>query len=215
MKKLVFPAYITKENIFNETPDMIFTKGHENLVKEGEKWMKTVAESCSITAALITTIVFAAAITVPGGSNQNTGIPIFTKDIAFKIFAISDAISLFASTTALLMFQSILTGRFSEQDFLVSLPRRLIIGLCTLMLSTTSMITAFGATLFLVFCHKKLWMLAPICVLACLPIVSFGTLQIPLIVDLYRSTYVRIFGKQSNKISHRFNPDDIRLFFGK
>ncbi|KAI3708752.1 hypothetical protein L2E82_38169 [Cichorium intybus] len=215
VEKLVFPAYITKENIFMETPDMVFTKEHENLVKEGEKWMKAVAESCSITAALITTIVFAAAITVPGGSNQETGIPLFTEDIAFTIFAVSDAISLFASSTALLLFLSILTGRFAEQDFLVSLPRRLIIGLCTLMLSTTAMMVAFGATLFLVFCHRKPWMLAPICVLAFLPIASFGTLQIPLIVDLFRSTYVRIFGDQTKYSTNRFNPNDIRLFFGK
>ncbi|KAI3750820.1 hypothetical protein L2E82_21670 [Cichorium intybus] len=215
VEKLVFPAYITKENVFMETPDMVFTKEHENLVKEGEKWMKAVAESCSITAALITTIVFAAAITVPGGSNQETGIPLFTEDIAFTIFAVSDAISLFASSTALLMFLSILTGRFAEQDFLVSLPRRLIIGLCTLMLSTTAMMVAFGATLFLVFCHRKPWMLAPICVLAFLPIASFGTLQIPLIVDLFRSTYVRIFGDRTKYSTSRFNPNDIRLFFGK
>ncbi|KAI7746294.1 hypothetical protein M8C21_026585, partial [Ambrosia artemisiifolia] len=44
LKKLVFPAYITEENIFKETPDMVFTREHENLVREGEKWMKTTAE---------------------------------------------------------------------------------------------------------------------------------------------------------------------------
>ncbi|CAI9293572.1 unnamed protein product [Lactuca saligna] len=69
VQKLVFPSYITRENIFMETPDMVFSKEHANLVKEGEKWMKDVAESCSITGALITTIVFAAAITVPGGND--------------------------------------------------------------------------------------------------------------------------------------------------
>ncbi|KAI3701571.1 hypothetical protein L6452_26753 [Arctium lappa] len=101
LEKFVFPEYITKENIFKETPEMVFTREHEYLVKEREKWMKTTAESCSITAALITTIVFAAAITVPGGSNQETGIPVFKETIAFTIFAVSDAISLFASATAL------------------------------------------------------------------------------------------------------------------
>ncbi|CAH1449317.1 unnamed protein product [Lactuca virosa] len=215
VEKLVFPSYITRENIFMVSPDMVFTKEHANLVKEGEKWMKAVAESCSITAALITTIVFAAAITVPGGSDQTTGTPLFTGHIAFTFFALSDAISLFASSTSLLMFLSILTGRFSEQDFLVSLPRRLIIGLCTLMLSTTTMIAAFGATLYLVFCHRETWNLALTCVLASVPIASFGTLQIPLIVDLFRSTYVRTFGKPSNHNNIRFNPDHIRLFFGK
>uniref|UniRef100_A0A251TS25 Putative ankyrin repeat-containing domain, PGG domain protein n=1 Tax=Helianthus annuus TaxID=4232 RepID=A0A251TS25_HELAN len=79
VKKLVIPTYICEENIFKETPDMVFTREHKDLVKEGEQWMKTTAESCSITAALITTIVFAAAITVPGGNNQEKGTPLVQK----------------------------------------------------------------------------------------------------------------------------------------
>ncbi|XP_021989165.1 uncharacterized protein LOC110885765 isoform X2 [Helianthus annuus] len=194
VKKFVFPTYITQENYFKETPNMLFTMAHKDLVKEGEQWMKTTAESCSITAALITTIVFAAAITVPGGNNQEKGTPLFKKETAFIIFAISDAISLFASSTALLVFLSILTARFAEKDFLVSLPRRLFIGLFSLLLSTTSMMIAFSATLFLVFCDKKLWMLVPISGLAFIPIASFVTLQFPLMVDLFKSTYLPIFG---------------------
>ncbi|KAL7591998.1 hypothetical protein Lser_V15G33308 [Lactuca serriola] len=218
VKRMVSPAYHTKENIFNETPDMVFTNEHKNLVLEGEAWMKTVAESCSITAALITTIVFAAAITVPGGNHQDNGFPMFAGQIPFTIFAISIAISLFASSTALLMFQSILTSRFSEHDFLVSLPRRLIIGLCTLMISTTAMMVAFSVTLLLVFCHGKRWMLAPICALAFLPIASFITVQIPLMADLFQSTYGQIeyiFEKYNFENGIRFNLNDIRLFFSK
>ncbi|CAH1449299.1 unnamed protein product [Lactuca virosa] len=199
IEKLVFPTCTTKENTFKETPDKVFRREHENMVKEAEKWMKAVAESCSITAALITTIVFAAAITVPGGSNQETGIPVFTKEIAFTIFAITDSISLFASSTALLMFLSILTGSFDERDFLFTLPRLLMVGLCALMLSTTAMMVAFGATWFIVFSHKRPWMLAPICLLSSVPIATFGALQIPLIVDLYRSTYGHIFGNPKTK----------------
>ncbi|KVH87723.1 Ankyrin repeat-containing protein, partial [Cynara cardunculus var. scolymus] len=93
LKNFMHPSAITEENCFGETPHQVFTREHENLVKEGEKWMKTTAESCSISAALITTIVFAAAITVPGGSDQQTGIPIrvpsstYVKDISLnKIF---------------------------------------------------------------------------------------------------------------------------------
>ncbi|KAK1418421.1 hypothetical protein QVD17_27565 [Tagetes erecta] len=226
VKKHVFPTYITQENKFKETPDMVFTREHEKLVKEGEEWMKTTSESCSITAALITTIVFAAAITVPGGSNQEKGTPLFKNETAFIIFAISDAVSLFASSTALLVFLSILTTRFAEKDFLVSLPRRLFIGLFSLLLSTIAMMVAFSATLFLVFCEQKPWMLAPICGLASIPIASFVTLQFPLMVDLFSSTYLHIFGKQRASITYisgkqrasmvdRFNPNDIRLFFGK
>ncbi|KAJ0955098.1 putative PGG domain, ankyrin repeat-containing domain superfamily [Helianthus annuus] len=174
VKKFVFPTYITQENYFKETPNMLFTMAHKDLVKEGEQWMKTTAESC--------------------GNNQEKGTPLFKKETAFIIFAISDAISLFASSTALLVFLSILTARFAEKDFLVSLPRRLFIGLFSLLLSTTSMMIAFSATLFLVFCDKKLWMLVPISGLAFIPIASFVTLQFPLMVDLFKSTYLPIFG---------------------
>jgi hypothetical protein len=190
---------------------MVFTREHENLVKEGERWMKATAESCSITAALITTIVFAAAITVPGGSNTN-GTPVYEKKDAFTVFAISDAISLFASSTALLVFLSILTSRFAEQDFLISLPRRLIIGLSSLLVSTIAMMVAFSASLFLVFGQQRKWVLAPTCGLAFIPIAFFVTLQFPLMVDLFRSTFVSTFGKRSKG---RFNRDDIRLFFLK
>ncbi|KAJ9550931.1 hypothetical protein OSB04_014976 [Centaurea solstitialis] len=191
VKKFMSPTELVEENIHMETPETVFSKEHKDLVKEGEKWMKTTAESCSITAALITTIVFAAAITVPGGSNQETGIPLFRKEIPFIVFAISDAISLFASSTALLVFLSILTARFSEQDFLVSLPRRLIIGLCTLFLSTIAMMVAFSAVLFLMFCDQRGWMAAIIGGLASLPIAAIITLQFPLVVDLFLSTYYR------------------------
>ncbi|KAD4179783.1 hypothetical protein E3N88_28374 [Mikania micrantha] len=177
------------------------------------KWIKAVAESCSITAALITTIVFAAAITVPGGSSQN-GVPVFTNETAFLVFAFSDAISLFSSVTALLVFLSILTSRFAEQDFLVRLPRQLIIGLCTLLVSTSAMIVAFGATLFLVFCRRKLWMIAPICGLAFVPIAIFFILKLPLILDLFRSTYRSRFGK-NNHHNSKFNASDLKFFFGK
>ncbi|MFS7966677.1 putative PGG domain, ankyrin repeat-containing domain superfamily [Helianthus anomalus] len=195
VKKFVFPSYTTQENIDKETPYMVFTREHKELLKEGEQWMKTTAESCSITTSLIVTIVFAGAITVPGGSNQEKGTPLFKSKAAFIIFAIADAISLFASSTALLVFLSILTTRFAENVFLVSLPRRLFIGIFSLLLSTTTMMVTFSATLFLVFCDNKPWMLAPISGLAFIPIAFFVNLQFPLIVDLLRSTYSPIFGK--------------------
>lgn len=195
------PMQLTERNIDDETPDMVFTREHAELVKDGEKWMKATAESCSITAALIVTIVFAAAITVPGGSNQETGIPLFKKQIAFTVFAISDAVSLFSASTSLLVFLSILTTRFAERDFLLSLPRRLLIALFLLFLSTSAMMLAFSAILFLVFCDQRPWMLAPIGVFTCMPIAAIVSLQLPLVVDLYRSTYSSMFATQKLRYS--------------
>nr|XP_043622327.1 uncharacterized protein LOC122593929 isoform X2 [Erigeron canadensis] len=185
----VNPLIRIQKNSSGKTPEMVFTKEHKDLVVEGEKWMKATAESYTITAALITTIVFAAAITVPGGNNQETGIPIFTNNVAFTIFAISDAISLFAAVTSLLMFLSILTARFPQQDFLIKLPRRLIVGLLALFISTTTMIVAFGATLYLVFGQGDTRILITICIFTSLPITMFVRLQFPLIADLVSSTY--------------------------
>ncbi|KAM0036891.1 putative PGG domain-containing protein [Helianthus debilis subsp. tardiflorus] len=209
VKKMVYPSMVTEENIFNDTPEMVFAKEHQDLVKDGKEWIKTVAESSSITATLIITIVFAAAITVPGGNREN-GVPVFLEEAAFIIFAISDAISLFSSTTALLLFLSILTARFAQEDFLVRLPRRLIIGLYALLISTAAMMVAFGATLFLVFCRDKIWMLAPICGLAFLPIAVFCYLQVPLMIDLWQSTYISMFGMDNHNNSE-LDPDDMRV----
>ncbi|KAI3495772.1 hypothetical protein L1887_38118 [Cichorium endivia] len=197
VEAFVCPLNTVQKNSFNETPQMVFTREHKDLVIEGEKWMKATAESYTITAALIVTIVFAAAITVPGGNNGDTGVPIFTNNTAFTIFAISDAISLFAAVTSLLTFLSVLTARFAEPDFLFKLPTKLIIGLATLFISTTSMIVAFGATLYIVFGQRNSRILIPIAVLTCLPIISFVTLQFRLVIDLISATYGRsIFGKK-------------------
>ncbi|KAD6454885.1 hypothetical protein E3N88_09591 [Mikania micrantha] len=200
VESFVCPLNIIQKNWFGETPQMVFTKQHKEMVIDGEKWMKETAQSYTITAALITTIVFAAAITVPGGNKQEIGIPVFAKETAFTIFAASDTISLFTSVTSLLMFLSILTARFSEQDFLFRLPRKLIIGLTTLFISTAAMLVAFGATLFLVFCDNNQDILIPIVALTFLPIVCFAALQFPLIKDLVSSTYFRrnVFGKKSD-----------------
>ncbi|KAF7127364.1 hypothetical protein RHSIM_Rhsim11G0102700 [Rhododendron simsii] len=200
VEKFLYPGYREMKNAKEETPAMVFTREHKNLVVAGEKLMKDTATSCTIVAALIATVVFAAAITVPGGNNGDNGLPIFSKRKAFIIFAVSDALSLFTSATSLLMFLSILTSRYAEGDFLYALPKRLIIGLVTLFLSITAMMVAFSCTLYLVFGHKKAWTLIPVATLACLPVTSFVSLQFPLLVDVISSTYgPGIFGKQSNR----------------
>ncbi|KAI3697579.1 hypothetical protein L6452_30672 [Arctium lappa] len=199
VKKFVLHRHNRTKNKNQETPIMVFRREHKDLRKEGEEWMKKTADSYTITAALIITIVFAAAITVPGGNDGNTGKAIFANKSSFIIFAVSDAISLFASTTSLLLFLSILTARYRDEDFLYRLPKRLILGLAMLFLSVTSMMVAFSATLYIMFGQEKKWILIPIAALTCLPIASFVTLQLPLLVDLISSTYGHgIFGKQSD-----------------
>ena len=192
-------AHTRALNNNKETPMMVFRKEHKELRKDGEEWMKKTADSYTITAALIITIVFAAAITVPGGNDSATGKPIYETKASLIIFAISDAISLFTSTTSLLLFLSILTARYADEDFLYKLPKRLIYGLVMLFVSVTSMMIAFSAALYIMFGQEKEWILIPIAALACLPIASFVTLQFPLLVELISSTYGHgIIGKEKD-----------------
>ena len=65
---------INKEGL---TPRQLFLKNHEDMMSKGEKWLKDTVSSCTVVGALIVTIMFAAAFTVPGGNDQNKGSPNF------------------------------------------------------------------------------------------------------------------------------------------
>lgn len=204
MKKYVHSCSRTSKNRDGRTPKMLFTEEHKHLKKAGEKWMKETASACNIAAALIATVMFAAAFTLPGGLRQDKGLPVFLdKDVskppatvALKVFAVSDAISLFASITSLLTFLSILTSRYAEQDFLRALPKRLALGLLTLFISITFMLAAFGATMYLIFLNQLSWFLIPVAASACLPVATFVLLQFPLLAVVVASTYnTHLFGK--------------------
>ncbi|PON31876.1 PGG domain containing protein [Parasponia andersonii] len=135
--------------------------------------------------------MFTVAFTVPGGNDQNTGFLLFSNKILFKIFMISDAISLFSSTTSttsVLMFLGILTSRYAEVDFRKFLPNKLVVGLSTLFLSIATMMIAFSAALSIMF-HGQLWMVVPFILLACVPVTLFMWMQFPPLFQMIMSTY--------------------------
>ncbi|XP_009130833.2 uncharacterized protein LOC103855580 [Brassica rapa] len=182
---------IEKERVNTEeqTPSEIFTKEHEALRKEAEKWMKDTAMSCSLVAALIVTVTFAAVFTVPGGTDDNKkGIPFHLKDRQFVTFVVSDLVSCFASCTSVLIFLGILTARYSFDDFLVSLPTKMIAGLSILFVSIAAMLIAFSSALFTMFDDEK-WIVPPTILLACYPALLFVLLQYPLLKEMIFSTY--------------------------
>ncbi|XP_062162644.1 ankyrin repeat-containing protein ITN1-like isoform X2 [Alnus glutinosa] len=84
IEKIVPKSFVNEKNKDNETPKEIFIKTHANLQKKGEKWMKVTANYCMLVATLIATVIFAAAFTVPGGSNLETSIPNFLRRTWFK-----------------------------------------------------------------------------------------------------------------------------------
>ncbi|KAF8036199.1 hypothetical protein BT93_C2030 [Corymbia citriodora subsp. variegata] len=166
-----------------------FVKEHKDLLEKGEKWVKDTAKSSMLVSTLIATVLFAAAFTVPGGNDNNTGVPLLLGQDSLMIFTISDALGLFSSVTAILLFLAILTSRCEAQDFLYSLPKKIIMGLCFLFLSLAFMLVAFTATLKIVLDKRLEWVLIPITLLASVPVALFVVLQLPLLFQMVKSTY--------------------------
>ncbi|KAM1164351.1 hypothetical protein ACFX13_024522 [Malus domestica] len=164
----------------------LFTKNHKELANECERSMKATATSCTVVAALIVTIMFIAVFSVPGGSKA--GFPVFLNKRIFMVFIIADVFSLFSSTTSVVTFLGILNSRYAEEDFRKSLPTKMIIGLFTLFSSIVTMMIAFSSTLFLML-EAKEWIVAPIILLASVPVVSFVWMQFSLLVEIFISTY--------------------------
>ncbi|KAJ8756074.1 hypothetical protein K2173_024621 [Erythroxylum novogranatense] len=200
VENIVRPSFKERENNEGKTPREVFTEEHKELVVKGEEWMKSTASSCTVVAALVVTVVFAAAFTLPGGNNSN-GTPVYLHDLSFLIFTVSNALGLFASSTSVLMFLGILTSRYSEEDFLRALPMRMCIGLITLFLSMAFMLAAFSCSLHIVLVHRLKWVAAPIILLAGIPVTLFGFLQFPLLVEIVSSTFgPSIFRRQGKEI---------------
>ncbi|KAL7616219.1 hypothetical protein Lser_V15G01785 [Lactuca serriola] len=188
VESMIPPFYRKEKNNDGLTPLELFTESHKDLVSKGEEWMKGTASQCMVVAALIATIVFAVAFTIPGGYNQSDGFPMFRKNGVFIAFVIVDAISLILSSTSILVFLSILTSRYAQQDFLKSLPKKLLIGLGTLFLSIMTMMVAFSISFFLLYEEKLITVAIPISVFAFIPIISYATLHYHLLMDSFHST---------------------------
>ncbi|XP_063945559.1 ankyrin repeat-containing protein NPR4-like isoform X3 [Daucus carota subsp. sativus] len=189
IETVVHPSLREMKNKQGKTPQDLFTEQHAELMEKGETWMKDTAAQCMVVAALIATMTFAAAFTLPGGTNGDNGQPIFKDRSAFIVFIITDAVSLFSSSASILMFLAILTARYAENDFLVSLPLKLMIGLLTLFISIATMMIVFSASFFLAYTKGVKWVPYLISFLAGLPVVMFAALLYPLFFSVVRSTY--------------------------
>lgn len=186
LEKLVKPSYGNMKNDQDQTPYDVFISEHQGLMKEGEKMMKQTAKSCMLVAMLIATVVFTTAFTVPGGFD-NSGSPSLQNKRLFFVFPISEAVATLASLTSMLMFLSILTSRYAEDDFLESLPFWMVIGVASLFVSIAAMMVAF-CTCLIFYQHGLASVTVLLLFFATVP-VMFITLKYPLLVTILRCTY--------------------------
>ncbi|KAJ0814895.1 putative ankyrin repeat-containing domain, major facilitator superfamily domain, PGG [Helianthus annuus] len=184
-------SYRQQMNNDGETPHELFTKNHKKLASTIEIWMKQTATQCIVVAALIATIVFGVAFTIPGGYDQTSGFPTFMGKEIFIAFVISDAISLIFSAVSILVFLSVLTSGYDEQDFLKSLSQKLVLGLATLFLSVLTMLAAFSLSFFVLYHSKLIWVPIVISIVAVVPVVLYTIFYGSLmdVYHLYHSSY--------------------------
>ncbi|XP_019424933.1 PREDICTED: uncharacterized protein LOC109333813 [Lupinus angustifolius] len=202
VKNSMPPNFYERYNNKGQTAKQIFINTHGLLVKEGSKWLCNTAESCSVVAALVAAVAFSTSTTIPGGPNQESGIPIFQGRTAFKLFALASLVALCSSVTSLVLFLSILSSRFQEKDFVVDLPRKLLVGLTTLLTSIASVLISFCAGHYFVIEDQMKVAVYPIYAATCLPISFFAFVQLPLYLDLTSA----IFRKVPQRSYKMFSP---------
>ncbi|KAK4560204.1 hypothetical protein RGQ29_009109 [Quercus rubra] len=156
-----------------KTPEEIFSE-----------WLNKTSESYSVVATLIATVAFASLTTIPGNINEENGKPNLESHSMLTIFAISSLIVVCFSITALFSFLAILTSRYEQKDFHRDLPKKLLLGLTSLLVSITSMLVSFCARHYFMLKNKLKDMAFPIYVATCLSIVFFAIQQLPLYVDI-------------------------------
>lgn len=183
VEKAVRPGFKEMKNGNGETPYVLFAKSHKKLRKQGEKWMMNMAQSSMVVATLIGTIAFS----YQGDDKLNKSPKLGLA------YSVSSVIAVFCSSASLFTFLSIITSRYSYEDFLVSLPVKLMIGVTTLFVSIAAMMVAFSTS----FClknhnHQELpFIFSVIGLFACVPIL-YVLLKYRLLVDMVQSTCFRL-----------------------
>ncbi|XP_034922389.1 uncharacterized protein [Populus alba] len=184
----VIPSYyVPLLNKDGMTARECFEIAHEKQLEKAQIWIKETSQSCSTVAALVATVVFAAAYTVPGGSDE-TGKPIFINSPYFLIFTVSDVVSLASSLTSLVVFLSLLTSPFELQEFHISLPRKLIVGFSFLFFSVLTTMLSFGATILILIQTERRLTTLLLSIASFLPVLIFGILQFRLYVTFMGTT---------------------------
>ncbi|QHO57321.1 uncharacterized protein DS421_3g81300 [Arachis hypogaea] len=72
VRRIIPPHYLMHCDKDGLTANDVLEMEHQDMYKEAKCWIKETAQSCSTVAVLVATVVFAAACTIPGGSENGT-----------------------------------------------------------------------------------------------------------------------------------------------
>ncbi|GMY16835.1 isoform 4 of serine/threonine-protein phosphatase 6 regulatory ankyrin repeat subunit a [Fagus crenata] len=182
-KKLIFVR-----NKKGKTPDEVFTEEHEELVKEGGKWLSNTSNACSVVAGLFVTVTFTTSSTVPDSVKQ-----VNKDNKAYKILAGSSFVSFCASLVAVVMFLAILTSGYRKKDFRYSLLKKLLLGLTAFYVSIASTLISFCSGHFSIFKDVLKSAASSSYLVVCLLLITFFAFQqLPLYVHLLWATFKKV-----------------------
>ncbi|KAL9321065.1 hypothetical protein ACSQ67_012904 [Phaseolus vulgaris] len=202
IEKRVPYHYTIHKNQHNQTAKQLFVEKHASLLKDAREWIKETAQSCSAVAVLVATVVFAAAYTVPGGTDDY-GFPRFLHHAIFFVFTIMDIVALIGSLASVIMFLSILTSPCEMWDFRKSLPRKLMAGFALLFFSMATTMLAFSATILInIKLEGNKWTSSLTYCAAFFPVCIFALVQFPLFMAI--KGCVRSLRRNLKKIIPRF-----------
>ncbi|KAK9267468.1 hypothetical protein L1049_009894 [Liquidambar formosana] len=187
VKDVTLAHFIDHHNNMKQTADWLFSSSNDQLRHLAKDWLKRSSEGCSIVAVLIATVAYAAPYTVPGGPNQNTGLPILLHQPFFVVFTVTDVLSLTFALTAVVTFLSISSSPFRLEDFKHALPNKLVLGFTFLFLSVAMMMISFAATIILMIRSKEKWTKIALYTASFLPVGIFALSYFPLYSSLSKT----------------------------
>uniref|UniRef100_A0A7N0UYZ3 PGG domain-containing protein n=2 Tax=Kalanchoe fedtschenkoi TaxID=63787 RepID=A0A7N0UYZ3_KALFE len=130
--EFVQPFQRGEKNDEGKTPEELFDTEHQQLLKQGEKWIKSTASACAIPSVLFATLVVPSTFAV---LNIQQSYKIGKHADFVGSFAALAVLTLITSLISLFTFLSILTSTYTKADFLNTLPRKVLTGLNSLYFS--------------------------------------------------------------------------------
>ncbi|XP_075085299.1 uncharacterized protein LOC142168656 [Nicotiana tabacum] len=159
----------------------IFEKNHLPVRKEAETSIRELSNSMLVLSTLLCTINFAAIFTVPGGFDENTGLPILLDKVQQELWMLMFYLgaALFSSVFTMGTLLSFLLCKFYSNDFYISLPTKIIIAIISVFYATAFTILACLQALNLenIFLNKDVWWLI-------IAVVAVGFIMTLIYIDL-------------------------------
>ncbi|CAO2818323.1 unnamed protein product [Amaranthus hypochondriacus] len=149
----------------------------------------------SVVAALLATITFAAAFTLPGGLNSNTGYATLVKKAPFMVFLLADV---YAMCTSMLVLFCLIWSMISERDMSYFLVDRSVF---ILMQSLYGTMLAFMTGIYAVTAHETLWLAIIVLIISSLIGISVNKTVLHIILIKLIPTK-RFLGSKKDHIVH-------------